>query len=331
MRSHLVLLRPLLTAKQYEAIADPSLRIPTGDAIPITFRALAKLFATPFILDTDGTDYRAFSALVKARGRFTHPKRATDIHPFAALATMNWGLEWLLHSWRDLIVACAKQVEGVSKEQPSSLPRQRPRFEDHRLVDFNMAEKELIDAHKDDGFGEVLLAILSGLREDTDRSLAIVRVKNTEAEAEDVPLDLAVRNLVRIFFTEIEGSTFFAAWSLHRLGFTKDSPKRDFLNGPHEEVRERIGETLDAFSRHLGNKLELSRNGEGWDGLCGVRALRNRMVHPQDPSAHIVAPKEYGQLLITLSWWQAEARKTLEAGRAEALRQLPFGLGEKPQ
>lgn len=122
-----------LTSKQRAVIQDTSLQQPIKRIVSLTFRALPKLFGGTFELDTGGTDYRAFSAMVEARERFTHPKLPEHIHPFAALATMNSALKWVLFSWRELLEACAASIREAPEEHLPPPPDRGPQFDEKRL------------------------------------------------------------------------------------------------------------------------------------------------------------------------------------------------------
>jgi hypothetical protein len=318
MRRHAAELEGRIAPKQLAMITDTSQQPPLDKILRLTFRNLPVLFGVSYEPDTSGADFRAFKEMLRARARFTHPKTPPDIHPLELIATVNSGLEWLLHAWRDLLLACAGRVRDVSRE--SRHARKFP-FRDERLEAFRVRAKELAEAEDRDGETfNALSRMILGLRDDTKRAKLLVSAKDGERP---LPTEVAFRNLARFLFSEIEGSVFIAAYYLYRYGFVDVKPKKELLIGSHEEVRDRIIETIEAFSRHFGADCRVRRDGPGWNAFGAARDLRNRLLHPRNAMAFQVRNGELGQLLATLNWWYDEVHGCLSPSQdGEKRREL---------
>lgn len=294
-------------AKDLEIIIDTDRAQPLDKILRLTFRNLPVLFGVSSELDTSSSDYRAFKEMLRARGRFTHPKTYPDILAFELIATVNSGLEWLLYAWKDLLLACLTRVQEVTDEPERS---KRPPFSDQRLEDFRELGRRYAagQATERDSFGD-LGRMIFGLLDDTKRAVDLVTAKNSDAPS--LPGDSSFRNLVRFLFTEIEGSVFAAAYYLYRYRFTDEKPTKELLIGDHQDVRERIVSTLESFSRHFGTDCCVRRDGSGWEAFAAARKLRNRLLHPEGALDLHFRNGELDQVLATRDWWHGEVHECL--------------------
>lgn len=328
MTRHADKLQGRVTPKQLAALTNKSQDPPLERALSLTFRTLPVLFGVSYEPDTSGADFRAFKEMLRARAAFTHPKTPPDIHPLELIATVNSGLEWLLHAWRDLLLACAARVRDVSGMARGT--KKFP-FNDQRLADFRARAKELAEAEERKGevFG-ALSRMIFGLMDDTKRAELLVTDKSGERP---LPSEVAFRNLARFLFSEIEGSVFIAAYYLYRYGFVDEKPQKELLIGSHEEVRDRIIDTLETFSRYFGVDYRVPRDSAGWDAFSAARGLRNRLVHPKDALAFQFRNGDLDQLLATRNWWCEEVHGCLslsvnqdERKIEELVRRMQAGL-----
>lgn len=212
-----------VTRRDMPAIEDLALGIPLSRSVRVGFRNVSRLFGAYFTLDTGGADYRAFAAMIEARGRFTHPKKWSDLQPFELLATMKWGMQWFLLSWGELLIACTAQVGDSIGQLEASLGRAP--FEDRRLTAFQDRRREYDAAHRDDSSLSDLSRVIFGLLDDTIRAVKLVTTGDDQPDR--VSAELAFRNLTRFLFSEIEGSVFIAAIYLYRYGYLERTSRRE--------------------------------------------------------------------------------------------------------
>jgi len=290
----------------------PESRVELERLVPIALRHFARLFNAEAAVDTSTEDFRGFRALTEAREAFAHPKNHAEVCPFNLFPTLSPACEWFFLAWRSTLVACTSSL-GHTLGANSEAPVQRRQFTDARLKAFANRRVEF-DAERNSGdFLEDLKDVIFPLMRDTLRAIEAMRNSNT---ATALPATCGLRNLVRVLFSQIEGTTLIAADLLHRFASGEPVEKK-LLIGDSAEVRERIVATLDAFSERFASPRKIQRIGVGWEAFVPARALRNRLTHPHSGRDLIVGPEELEIVLSLASWWRTEIHPCFDTRGAE--------------
>lgn len=295
----------LALSQKLRRILEPESRVELEKLFPLALRHFARLFNAEVTVDTSTEDFRGFRALTEAREAFTHPKNHAEVCPFTLFPTLIPACEWFFLTWRSTLVACthASHALGHIPGASAQVPIQRFQFRDAKLKAF-ASRRVAYDAERKQGdFIEDLKDVIFPLMRDTIRAIEVMRNTNT---ATAVPATCGLRNLVRVLFSQIEGSVLIAAEFLHRFAGGKPVDRR-LLIGSSVEVRDRIVVTLDAFAEHFASHRKIQRMGAGWEAFLPTRSLRNRLTHPHSGRDLIVGPEDLDTVLTLASWWQAEA------------------------
>lgn len=297
-----------ISATKLREISEITKQMPIRKNFSIAFRNFPKLFGVDFVLETGGENFRAFKAVVEARDRFTHPKNYRDICPFELFAATVPAMKWFLITWKNLIISCSSAL-GVRPTE-SKVEEQKFIFQDERLRLFVKA-RERFDAKIGERPPRVELdETLGRLLRDT--RLALGLFKESRQSNSSAMRQCAARNLLRTAFSEIEGSVFVAALHLHRFAVGYKSPAKELLIGGHHDVRERIAQVLEEFSREFGRCSVLSRAGAEWDSFVISREIRNRLTHPKRTVDLDMSPLEEDVVISLLRWWHLEASDCLD-------------------
>jgi hypothetical protein len=295
-----------LSEKTRRSLA-PYSRAPLEKLAPLAFRILARLFSADLKVDTSDEAFRGFKALTSARESFAHPKNHKEVCPFSLFPTLISAAQWFLAQWRSLLVACMRALGHPL--QGESTPIARFRFRDELLTAFARARAEWDEGRNVGDFTEDLAGVVLPVRMNTVRALETYNAKNTIT---DIPATCRLRNLIRFLFIEIEGSVLIASTLLTRSVSPPASDSRGLLTGPHEEVRGKIADTLDAFGAQFGSGRPVSRTGPGWDAFPPLRELRNRLTHPHSARDLLVGADSLDMALTLASWWRQEAHSCLD-------------------
>lgn len=281
-------------------LLDPKSRGELERVAPAALRYFARLFDAQVVVDTSTEDFRGFRALTAAREAFTHPKNHAEVCPFTLFPTLSPACEWFFLAWRSTLVACTSALSHTPAELEA--PAQRHQFKDATLKAFAARRAEFDADRKSGDFVEDLKDVIFPLMKDTPRAIEAMRNTNT---ATALPATCGLRNLLRVLFSQIEGSTFVAADLLHRFA-NGAAVDKWLLIGDSVEVRTRIADTLDAFSACFATPRRIQRSGAGWDAFPLARALRARLTHPHSGHDLIVGPKELDVVLSLAAWWRTE-------------------------
>lgn len=298
----------LPSEKKLREISDLTKRMPIEKSFSLAFRFFPRLFGADFSLDTGGVDFRALKALVEARGRFTHPKKYGDLCPLEVFAVTQPAMEWFLLAWSDLLVSCVSAL-GLSLANAGKGER-RFKFKDEKLGLFTELgerfESEVSEKEPLDYVEEVLGRLLR------DSRIAFTLFKESNDPNSSTDSAGAARNLLRTAFSEIEGATFVAALHLNRFAEDYASPEEGLLIGSHDDVRSRIVQVLESFSKEFGSGVTVPRSGVGWNSFAISREVRNRLTHPKRTSDLEMNSLEVEAVVELLRWWHLEASLCLD-------------------
>jgi hypothetical protein len=283
---------------------DTSKRLPLERAVLVALKSLASLCSIAPVVNTGNEDFRGFKALMDARERFVHPKNHTDVWPVEILPTFKPALEWFFHTWRDTLIACGS---AIGFPLPSAPQTQRFSFRDDSLAPF-IAKRREWEEQRETGFVPDLRDVVFPLMDDTGRAMDALLGRRIETV---LPKDCAARNLVRMLFVEVEGTTLIVASLINKYD-NGEAPSGSLLVGPHEQVRTNIIALLERFSSRFGRGRRIPQQGKGWEAFPTARALRNRVTHPKSARDLTLDSQDLDMLIELAGWWHGHADACLE-------------------
>ena len=236
-------------------------RVPLDRSVVLAFKNFPKLFGADYNFDNSGADFRGFTTLLEARGRFTHPRSRRHLCPFEMFPTMNPSIEWLYSSFRDILKSYISAIGFQVKE--AGPHERRFYFKDESLVGFEEARQRYDAGKVDDDLIGQLRNITFALWDDTKLALSFISGTFTESPG---PACATLEAFSQEFGTDLilekEGlawDKFLTARELrNRLTHPKDSSDLDLSIGDMDMMMEVSGwwhSSVDGCFELNGQKL----------------------------------------------------------------------------
>lgn len=290
------------------------------DNVKLAFRHFPALFgiSTPF--DASDENYRGFRALTKARARFTHPRTEQDICPLELFPSAKPAMEWFFLNWKSILLRCIAAANALSlDDRQLQIPSL---YKDVALAPFRDVPNESRILPTDNEMIHVVRTVSLRLLADTSRAKRLIR-GSTETEAV-IGSCAVVRCLIRTMFSEIEGTLRMAESLLRRCRGEDGEVEESFLDGSHEDVRELMALTMEAFSREFGFGEPVDREGEAWEAFIHAREARDRLTHPKKPEDLNVRSEDLTTILRVESWWhRGDIEQCMKLNAARLPHRLP--------
>lgn len=317
-----------LSGRKYDpksdTISEKSTRfLPTTDS----FRLAAKYF--PSVFGVDGmTDFReggwnSVVQLARARNRFTHPERLHDLVPIEALVHLQPALLWSQTVLMSLTNLACEAAGGSSMSAPTT-----HQIRADRTKGLTRPE-EILD---DDFHAQVrssgsrsiryVTEMMMRLQDDTTFAWDEYSQRLDEIKPRhfvDRPLDsddglqFAARNLLRAFFSQVEGTISFTRFMLEAAN------DRGEINLSEEEregfgsgtIEKQLLSTTSVWSREFGTGEVIDESSIGWRSFVEAIGWRNGVTHPQELSHFLLSPERMREILKLPSWFFSHPMKVL--------------------
>lgn len=305
-------------------LAEPSRFLSTLDSFRLALKYFPLVFAEDHEVDFGEPGWHSLTQLANARNRFTHPERLEDLVPIDALIHLQPALLWSQTTISNMMLMTQRATGGPSSP---SLPTKNIRT--NRVSRFKKAE-EILDEEfysqvKSSGARSIAYVseMMKRMQSDTNRAWDLYSRRIGEINPRDFVnkplqsdegLQFASRNLLRAFFSQVEGTISFARFMLEaaaRRGEIQltEKERASFVSGG---VDDQLWATTAAWSREFGTGATLNRNSKGWQLFAKAIEWRNGVTHPQTLLDFLLLPSIQTDILKLPSWFFSDPMKALE-------------------
>ena len=270
-----------------------------------TFRDFSTLFEVEIELDFSTEHGKAFLALAEIRNEMVRPKTLEQLAAWGVYPFWAPGYLWYLSQVGDLMSRCALQIpEAALASQTWELP------------EYTYTERPEAPSADDDNkdAGPHSLSVLDHawqafevLVEDTSRAMGLA----SKVGAHDLLFgeqgQFGMRNLVRTFFAEVEGTIAIASSVLADFGgrselAMSDQDLEDLAT--RSDLDQKLVEVTRIWSEDFGYQGQIETGGKKWTAFRQALKCRDRIAHPKAAKDLRVSLEELDAVLRGQEWLQ---------------------------
>jgi hypothetical protein len=317
-----------LSGRKYDrksdtVLGEPARYLPTIDSFRLAVRHFPSVFGYDSIVDFREVGWNSVVQLAMARNRFTHPKRLHDLVPIEALVHLQPALLWtqdvLMNLTRLLLEAAggssmpAPPTHQIRAVQTRGLRRPEEILDDEFHAQVRSSGSKSIRYVTD---------MMKRLHDDTtfawdlySRRIKAINPRDFVDRPlhSDEYLQFAARNLLRAFFSQVEGTISFTRFLLEAA-----SDRGEIELGEEERVgfasgtlEQQLLWTSSAWSREFGTGEVIDQSSADWRSFVEAIAWRNGVTHPQELFDFVLIPGRIEKILRLPSWFFSHPMRVL--------------------